>query len=541
MSRFNKPGVRSAPRSAIVADKQKGTTKEGGKGYKRDAQGELFTLAVSHFGEDKFYEPGADGSERLVKLVRKVASESPEWLPGFTGWLRSEAYMRKAPVMIAAEAVHAMSELGQPGGRSIVRSALARSDEPGELAAYWTEAHGTKAGRWPWALKRGLADAAANLYSEFTTLKYDTDSHAFRFGDIIELSHATAKDNPQNALFRYAIDRRHGRDKDAEYELAPELGMVAASLALRKAAAADPAVLLDTNGLRQAGFTWEDALSLAGNRIDKAKLWEAMIPLMGYGALLKNLRNFDQAGVSAEAKEAVARRLADPDAVLRSKQFPMRFLTAYRNAPSVQWSWPLEQAMGYSVGNVPRLDGDTLILVDTSRSMNDAFSKDGTVRRWDAAAQFALAMARSCAHADVVSFSGRGWYHEARTAVTKVFPQLQAESLVKALDRWKEGGYFLDAGTDTALALRKHYQGHKRVVIFTDEQTGEDPVEVSESIPAKVPMYTWNLAGYKKGHAPSGSNYRHAFAGLTDSAFKMIPLLERGSDAPWPWEIQAAQ
>ena len=53
-------------------------------------------------------------------------------------------------------------------------------------------------------------------------------------------------------------------------------------------------------------------------------------------------------------------------------------------------------------------------------------------------------------------------------------------------------------------------------------------------------MYTWNLAGYQAGHAPSGSRQRHTFGGLTDQAFRMIPLLEAGRDCAWPWKGRAA-
>ena len=34
-----------------------------------------------------------------------------------------------------------------------------------------------------------------------------------------------------------------------------------------------------------------------------------------------------------------------------------------------------------------------------------------------------------------------------------------------------------------------------------------------------------NVAGYQYGHAPSGSGRRHTFGGLTDAAFRMIPLM----------------
>ena len=58
--------------------------------------------------------------------------------------------------------------------------------------------------------------------------------------------------------------------------------------------------------LRLAGMTWEDALSLAGNRVPKKDLWEALIPTMGYMALLRNLRNFSEAGIDMVAAALVS-------------------------------------------------------------------------------------------------------------------------------------------------------------------------------------------------------------------------------------------
>ena len=58
-----------------------------------------------------------------------------------------------------------------------------------------------------------------------------------------------------------------------------------------------------------------------------------------------------------------------PAEVARSRQFPFRYLAAYRHAPSLRWSYPLEQALGHSLANVPALPGRTLVLVDRSGSM----------------------------------------------------------------------------------------------------------------------------------------------------------------------------
>lgn len=113
---------------------------------------------------------------------------------------------------------------------------------------------------------------------------------------------------------------------------------------------------------------------------------------------------------------------------------------------------------------------------------------------------------------------------------SRVVRPRRGESLLRVLDRFGDLG-----GTDTAAAVRSHYRAHDRVVIVTDEQAwsgwqGEDP---TSAVPARVPVYTWNVAGYRFGHGPSGAGNRHTFGGLTDGAFAAIPLLERGRDAPW--------
>jgi hypothetical protein len=240
--------------------------------------------------------------------------------------------------------------------------------------------------------------------------------------------------------------------------------------------------------------------------------------------------------VSDEVAEQVAQQLADPEQVARSRQLPMRFYLAFNAAPSLRWGHALEKALTASLDNIPALGGRTLVLVDTSSSMNEAFSKDGTLMRWDAAALFGIALGQRCASADVVSFSSARYYTSDRPgAKTKAFPLTRGGSLLGDVRKWKDGGWFLGGGTDTAAALRAEFKGHDRVVIVTDEQAGHDAHEVTVAVPPATPMYTWNLAGYEAGHAPSGGANRHTFGGLTDAAFRMIPLLESGRNATWPW------
>jgi len=186
----------------------------------------------------------------------------------------------------------------------------------------------------------------------------------------------------------------------------------------------------------------------------------------------------------------------------------------------------LEKALQHSLANIPQLTGRTLILIDTSGSMNSRFSMASVLRRWDAATLFGLALAARCQSADVVSFA----------TTTRVFTQRRGESLLRAVKRWQKDGYFLGTGTNTAAAVKEHYAGHDRVVILTDEQAHyHEGWEVTATAPANRPVYTWNLTGHRYRHAPSGAGNRHTFGGLTDQCFQMIPLLERGQNADWPF------
>ncbi|WP_112141296.1 TROVE domain-containing protein [Glycomyces dulcitolivorans] len=527
MPKFNKPKTKPALASPVSSEPApSGRTAQGAPGYARDAKSELFLLAVTNMvGEQTFYETADGRDNRFAELVRAVAVENADWTARFLAWLRTGANLRSAALVGGLEAAKAMAEHGVPGGRQIVASVLQRADEPGEALAYWTSAYGRAV---PKPVKRGIADAAVRLYNERSVLKYDTASKGYRFGDVLNLVHAAAATNRQSDLFQHILDRRYGRDESVP----DSLRTILADRSLRAEARDRPEAMLDTDRLREAGMTWEDALSLAGPRIDKGRLWAALVPTMGYMALLRNLRNFDEADVPDEVAAAVAAKLADPSEVARSRQLPMRFLSAYRAAPSLRWGHALGQALDHSLASLPELSGRTLILVDTSGSMNSRFSRDGSLMRWDAATVFGLALARRCEAADVVSFSN-GWRgHEG----TMVFPPRKGESLLKSVDRWRSDGFFIGGGTDTEVAVRRHYAGQDRVVILTDEQAhAGGALDVTAAVPEHRMVYTWNLAGYRMGHAPSGTRTRHTFGGLTDAAFAMVGLLEAGRNADWPF------
>ncbi|MFI9388596.1 TROVE domain-containing protein [Kutzneria sp. NPDC052558] len=486
-------------------------THEGGATVKRDDKRELFLLAVANMvGESTFYETSDQRDGRYAQLVRAVTVADPEWTARLLAWLRGTANMRSAAIVGAAEFAYARDEPGLT--RQVVDSVLQRADEPGEFLAYWLKEHGRAI---PKPVRRGIGDAVRRLYDERSLLKWDSETRAVRMGDVLNLTHPKPAEDGQGALFTHALDRRYGN-----------VAEIPASLPVVKAREE----LLDwpvqrrrelfkgdaTPVLRQAGMTWESVAGWLQGPLT-AEVWTALIPTMGYMAKLRNLRNFDQAGVPDEVAAKVAAELADPEQVTRSRQLPMRFLSAFRAAPSLRWAWALEKALNASLVHVPSLPGRTLVLVDRSGSMfYSKVSARSELTRADAAALFGTAIALRAAKADLVQYGSTAHRVELR----------ESESVLPVVrDRFDSLG-----GTDTVGALRQFYRGHDRVVIVTDEQHNGNTLPASV-VPREVPVYTWNLAGYEFGHTES----RYTFGGLSDAAFGMVPLVEAGGREAWPF------
>lgn len=498
----------------------------------RDAKSELFLLAVTNFvSENTAYEGGTSRDTRFAGLIAQVVAVDPDWVRGLLGWMRGpDVNLRAAALVGACEYVKA----GGPSGRQLISTVCQRADEPADVLAYWMSTFGRNI---PAPVKRGVTDAAVRLYNEWSALKWDGAGQTFRFGDVIELTHPSPKDAKQAELFRHMLSDRHRGTKAHSPE---GLSVITGRAQLDKLSVEDRQKFVNGHtsealaaDLKSRGATWEWATSWYGAK-PTAHLWESLIPEMGYMALLRNLRNFDEAAISKEAKAKVAAVLTDPVQVEKSRQMPMRFLSAYKHAPNVFWAPVLEEALTYTLRNVPAFPGRTLVLVDTSGSMDDTIagarqSKDGVapLKRYEAAAMFGIAVGMAAQDADVVAFSN----------TTCRFPLVKGGSLLPQYQTFiSDRRYNMQGGTATGAAVRTTYRDHDRVLILTDEQANMGTGSVDNLVPAHVPLFTFNLAGYQKGHGISGSSNRHTFGGLTDAAFRLIALLDSRKSVSWPWE-----
>ena len=530
MSRFNTNPTVPRPQPTT-------RTAQGGEGFDRGPLDELFTLAIANFvGGGTFFEAGASRDARMVRLVHEATALNPEWVTNFARWLRTGANMRSASIVVAAEYVAA----GGPNGRQVIASVLQRPDEPAEMLGYWLAnlSHGqVKPGEnprrvtLPKPFKRGISDACQRLYTERNVIKYDGTNKAIRFADVIRYARCIPRDDRQAVLYRWLDLTRRDKLDQARIGEAVE-GLPTITGDRRLMALPEDQRRAALNEAIAAGWSWERLASWLPGGMD-APAWEAVIPNMGVMALLRNLRNFDDKGVSAAAAVEVKTKLTDPDEVRRSRVFPLRYLSAWKATSSVRWAETLEAGLAASLTNLPALSGRTLILIDVSGSMQDLVANRRTdggrageriepLRRWEAAAVFGLALAARADHADVVLFN---W---GPTARIEVGPH---DSILRQAQEIRS---YVSGGTNTLGSLADTYHGHDRVVILTDEQTsGGGQWDRVEHI--KAPVLTWNLAGEAKGHAPSHWQNWHTYGGLTDSAFTMLAVMEQRR-LGWPWD-----
>lgn len=515
MPKFTGPSTPQRRGIIQVTDTQIPTF-EGGNGYARTARSELFLQAVSEMAENTFYESAEERRVRLSFTISEVLKEKGgwHWICDLVSWLRNEGNMRSASIMIAAEAVAAKpaADLGGPTSRTLISSAILRADEPAEMLGYWLQYHGRQI---PAAVKRGIADSAVRLYTERNALKYDGQSRVIRMADVIDLTHPSPSSEQQSALFRHLLDRRHNRE-DLNLSALP---LFATDFKLQHLDEAERMGYLPE--AIAAGWQWERLAGWLPGGMN-AHAWESVIPNMGYMALLRNLRNFDQANISNSAKKFVTEKLADPEEVARSRQFPYRFLSAWKAIESLTWGAALETAMQYSIQNVPEFEGKTLVLIDTSGSMQSPVGGERSqAQRWEVAALFGAALAvRNPGRTDVAIYATGAQQIKAPTSGASVL------RFVKDMNRLIGT---VGHGTNTWSAVNSQFAGHDRIVVLTDEQShdsGRNP---------GAWMHFINLAGYRPSTASSDPR-TFAFGGFTDAMFRVLPLMEKGVSGRWPWQ-----
>jgi hypothetical protein len=428
-------------------------THEGARAHTISALAQLRRSVLSCLlWESEFYEDGEQIGKRIADLVAQCV---PEDVAALAVEAREQMHLRHVPLLLLRELARhpRLKDRPQLLSRTMAR-VLQRADEPAEfLALYWKDRKEPLSKQ----VKRGLA-WSLRRFSEYELAKYNGDREVTT-RDVLFLTHAKPKDEAQAALWK--------------------------RLAANELATPD---------------TWEVQLSAGAG---KKETFERLIreKKLGYFALLRNLRNMEQAGVDADlVRRAIVARKGGAEKVL-----PFRYIAAARHAK--QFEPELDIAMQAALTELPKLPGMTLVLVDNSGSMAARLSGKSDMTRADAAAGVAIVARGVCEAVRVFAFSD---------SCVEVPPRhgMALRDAIRAATRM--GSTQLGAAVKEVSRIP-----HVRLIVVTDEQSADRVPE------PKGLGYMINVASNRNG--VGYGKWLHV-DGWSDAVVRFISARERADE-----------
>ena len=399
----------------------------GGRAYKFNAKHALVQLAATGCFNGAFYATADEQLATVKTLIDQVDDSS--FLAKLAVYSRERAMMKDMPVALLV----ALSKRDP----ALFRKAFERVVDNGRTLR--TLVQFVRSGQFGRkSLAYSLQQAVQRWLNAASVEKLLSASigSAPSLRDVLRLARPTPKDNARRALFGWLTDKAVEKWAPATEADLPE--EVTALAAFRKAESAEAQIRI----LGDLSVRWD----LLADTAKGSAVWAAIARKMGPQALRMNLNTLVRHGVigpdSREMTDYVAARLADPDEIRRSRQFPYQFLAAYMNVGDEvpqKIKAALHQAAQIACGNVPELPGPVVIGLDVSGSMaspitgNRGRGATSKMRCVDVAALFAAAILRRNPDSVVIPFDT--WAYEA-----KVDPGDTVLSLAERLAKFGGGG-----------------------------------------------------------------------------------------------------
>ena len=422
--------------------------------------------------EGEFYEDGVSIAKRIADTIPKVSGDK---VSALAIEAREAFKLRHVPLLITREMARYSDHkryLAQT-----LEKVIQRPDELAEfLAIYW------KDGKSPISsqVKKGLA-SAFNKFDEYALAKYNRDG-AIKLRDVLFLCHAKPKDKEQEAIWKKLID-----------------------------------------GTLAIPDTWETSLSKGGQKksdSDKRVEWTRLLKenKLGAMALMRNLRNMEQAGVN---RDLIGEGLLNMNP---SRVLPFRFISASKHA--MHFEPQLEKAMLKMLETKPKLPGKTIIVIDISGSMVSPLSGKSEMSRMDAACSLGMLARELCEDARVYATAGND---HTRVQATCEVPARRGFALRDAIKSCQTviggGGIFLTPATKW---IKDREKTCDRMIVITDEAdcAGAGANAPSKAQPFGTYNYLMNVDSYKEG---IGFDKWIKINGFSEAVFDYIRVSEGGN------------
>lgn len=454
----------------------------GGQAYSQSNELALVSLLLTSFVNDQFYRNAQTSLDELRKLSTKVKDK--EFIAKAAIFARDRFGMRSITHALAGELTSQLE--GAEWGKNFYDKVVVRVDDMTEIMSYYLAYKTSKdSPKFPNALKKGFAKAF-DKFDGYQLAKWKGDNKDVKLVDLVNIVHPVPTMRNKEAL-----------------------------------------ELLIKGELKNTQ-TWESKLSLAGQMAEseedltklKSDAWSELISTrkLGYFALLKNLRNI--ISQSPDSISAACEMLVDEKLIKNSRVLPFRFSTAYEEISKVGSSkevrevlMAINQALDISVCNVPKFDGETLVVMDVSGSMSG--------RPSEIASLFGAILAK-VNNSDVMTFSTSANYKQYNPM----------DSVMTIRDGFKYSG----GGTNFRAIFEKANKKYDRVIILSDMQSWvgyESPTrqfaEYKNKFGANPFVYSWDLAGYSTLQFPEQNVF--ALSGFSDKVFQIMSLLEEDKQA----------
>ncbi len=361
----------------------------GEMAFKMEDKEELISTVMTTFLQDEYYEKEATKIARIQELLKKV---DPLFAAKLAIYARNEGNLRSVTHFIAAEIAKYVS--GSEWGKRFYDKIIVRPDDMSEIVSAYAHINGMSQkniSKIPNAMKGGFKTALERL-DAYQIDKYKMQNREVSLIDLVRLFHP--KGNQKNAeAFKRLVN---GESLEGLYETKIFEKEMTKAGQLTKGATED----------EKEKAKHEAISGILGN--------VKGMPIMN---LIRNLRNIIL--YAPDKVEDACAQLRIKDKILKSRLLPFRFATAYAEIEKMTWDKPntdtaitfesdkaeeeltkaqfdslkrsvldaLEDAIQYSVENIPELEGNVAILVDHSGSCRgdaggssavSAFSKTST-------------------------------------------------------------------------------------------------------------------------------------------------------------------
>ena len=361
----------------------------GEKAFKMEDKEELISTVMTTFLQGEYYEKEATKIARIQELLKKV---DPLFAAKLAIYARNEGNLRSVTHFVAAEIAKYVS--GTDWGKRFYNRIVVRPDDMSEIVSAYAHINGMSQkdiSKIPNAMKGGFKTALERL-DAYQLDKYKMKNREVSLIDLIRLFHP--KGNQKNAeAFKRLVN---GESLEGLYE----------TKILEKE--------MTKAGQLTKGATEDEKKEAKHEAIGEILGNVKGMPIMN---LIRNLRNIIL--YAPDKVEDACVQLRIKDKILKSRLLPFRFATAYAEVEKMTWGNPnadtaiafesdkaeceltkaqfnslkrsvldaLEDAIQYSVGNIPELEGNVAILVDHSGSCRgdaggssvvSAFSKTST-------------------------------------------------------------------------------------------------------------------------------------------------------------------